>query len=81
MKINENVNFAENSMSSLILATKLKRKQYFSILKMFKFHSIKDNGNVNFAENSIYSLILVTKLKRNQYFSILKSLKMLFNEN
>ena len=81
MNMNENVNFAENSMSSLILVTKLKRKQYFSILKMIKFHSIRDNEYVNFAENTIYSLILVTKLKKNQYFSILKSLKMLFNEN
>ena len=62
MKINGNVNFAEKSIHSLILVTKLKTNQYFSILKMFKFHSIKGNANVNLAENSIYSLILVKKL-------------------
>ena len=81
MKVNGIVDFAENSINSLKIVTKLKRNQYFSILKMFKFHSIKGNGNADFAENSVYSLILVTKLKKNQYFSILKSLKLIFNES
>ena len=44
MKINGNVNFAENSIYSQILGTYLNGIEHFSILKIFE-----NNGNVNFA--------------------------------
>ena len=75
MKNDGKVNFVENSIYSLIIVIKLKRKRNFSILKF-----MKNDGKVNFVEKVIYSLIIVTKLKRKQNFSILKISKILFNE-
>ena len=49
IKYNGNADFAENSIHSLILVTKLKTNQYFSILKMVKFHSMEKIENVTFA--------------------------------
>ena len=72
MKKNGNSDWVENSINSLILVTKLKGNQNFSILKILKNYSMKKNGTVDFTENSINSLILVTKLKENQKFSILE---------
>ena len=55
MKINENVNFAENSMNSLILVTQLKMDQNFWILKILENLLNKKNiGNFNFNENFIF---------------------------
>ena len=80
MKKYRNFDFAENSITSLILVTKLKGNQFFSIQKILKTSFNENNGNVNFVENSIYSLISLTKLKGNQNFPILSILKVVFNE-
>ena len=68
MKKYGNFDSAENSITSLLLVTKLKGNQIFSIQKISKTLFNENNGNVNFAENSIYSLISFTKLKGNQIF-------------
>ena len=72
MKKFGNADLAENSITSLIIVTKLKGNQIFSILKILKNYSMKNNATVDYTENFINSLILVTKLKGNQKFSILK---------
>ena len=81
MKKKGTVDYAENSINSLILVTKLKGNEIFSILKILKkIIQWKKNGTVDFTENSINSLILITKLKGNQNFSILSILKIVFKE-
>ena len=80
MKNNGTVDFIENSINSLILVTKLRGNQNFSIQKTSKTLSNENNRDVNFAGNSFYSLISLTKLKRNQNFSILSILKIVFIE-
>ena len=77
MKNNGTVDFTENFINSLILVTKLRGNQNFSIQKTL---SNENNRNVNFAENSIYSLISLTKLKGNQNFSIQNISKFLKNK-
>ena len=69
MNIDGTVNFPENFINSLLLVTKLKGNQFFSIQKISKTLFNESIENVNFAENSIYSLISLTKLKENQNFS------------
>ena len=69
MKKYGNFDLAENSITSLILVTKLKGNQFFSIQKISKTLFNENIENVNFAEKSIYSLISLTKLKENQNFS------------
>ena len=75
MKKYGNFDLAENSITSLILVTKLKGNQFFSIQKISKTLFNENIENVNFAENSIYSLISLTKLKENQNFSNLIDFK------
>ena len=69
MKKYGNFDLAENSITSLILVTKLNGNQFFSIQKISKTLFNENIENVNFSENSIYSLISLTKLKENQNFS------------
>ena len=57
MKNDGKINFAENSIYSFILSSKLNRNQIFYILKNLQFFFMKINGIDDFPENSLYSLI------------------------
>ena len=58
MNNNGKVNFAENSIYSLILVTKQLKIKIFQFQRFYNFLSMKYNGNSDFPENSINSMKL-----------------------